>query len=1222
MSSDELEDQLRELLRPVELVCNADIPDDLVALAEEAIRPHVNSSTIETMAWRRPASLATYFVIRGSERYTRNSLWPQLGVTEQSSRAGETFLRSLGQLGLPTFQREVAAVSARRFVAPLLVHGAFPAAAAARFAERVQQEMRRGLTGGAEARRRLLADRDIELVIRRPAMRLLEWVPVYADDLLEAVIEHIERPTESTAARLPRHIAEALDRNAEATRGLTRLRPPVIRFELWQDYGPEVVAVQAGWYVKIGEATRYLQPDDAAEVSPTVTVSSTREGRESVVWRPQPVWFFTDSGQLIGADEPLPKSCVALLPRARHLLNDRGDRVPEVEEGYPLALDWSGYRSCRLDLQASRSIHLNQEPERSWSVVTDDRLAVVGDTVAHALAADGAPVYSGAPAITAPGVSDRVMLTFRVDGGSVFTRSAAADDAGVVQCDAVMPEGAVSGTLSARTSDGRRLTQRLVVVPGLTVAPPEKPLGPAATGEVLADADTGMLESTEIAIPPQATTVGLPVAGLPSDSVQGVVPRVQWGIHSHELGRLELASGAIESTPEALTSASRWLIVRYTRATEVEAALKVGGAIAQHLPSRRTRSSGPDVHRVALPIDPLADTIRSNQGLAMELAIVVDGAEFTAIEIGGVTGHAARTFEPTRQRSSTAPQERSPFADLPWLAERRNDTRTPDDHLVERLTKQIAGAGPVNSVVSFLRVLGHARIKWLSESDARVKERELNQLFAVADAMWRLDGVWYRVFAGHDLRSRFKQRARTHRDRLRRLNVDDRNIREQWLLGRVPAFDRLDNWSHTEWIELALPDRSQAGIQWIPAVALFYCLALVAGDDESGPVIAEIAILEPELLLETVTLVLRTFSSGRGVTMPTFTLRDSDEDAGEGVDLDEPNQSPAPAFVPTGPPAAIEDCTIEVSDRVLRITPPPGTTVPGVRVSSARAAEFVAPGRPDPTGTIQVTLPDDLSGEYSISVIDGSLLRLGPTPGFDIKLDDRGARPPRTPSPTATTLDAIADLQLRGLIEDVRSALGAGQLHAESVSELFDDERAGARALVRYAALPGSSDLDSLAVACLPTSFIFSSLGVARAELSVVMRKSRLLYACLAPRSSDAWRALGWPAGIRFNSNGAVDAFVGYVRDQQRAVHATTMRYSNAASLPNYELIARAAARLDSSGVDTPFLDLVTATHRMLTVAAVEPEAMRMVLSALRSSPDAAARAVLAGTALALITNY
>jgi len=55
--------------------------------------------------------------------------------------------------------------------------------------------------------------------------------------------------------------------------------------------------------------------------------------------------------------------------------------------------------------------------------------------------------------------------------------------------------------------------------------------------------------------------------------------------------------------------------------------------------------------------------------------------------------------------------------------------------------------------------------------------------------------------------------------------------------------------------------------------------------------------------------------------------------------------------------------------------------------------------------------------------------------------------------------------------------------------------------------------------------------------------------------------------------------------------------------------------RLERRQVDEAFLDVIVATRRMLAVEAVTSEAMRMILTALRESPEATSHAVLAGVA-------
>ena len=121
---EQVERDLRRLLMPVELVCEADIPQDLIDAAEAGILPLIRSDQYRTVTRLFPATYVTYLVCCGAERYARNRFWPQVGVVGSSSDAGRSFLASLDSLSLPDFETFVEQAGARRYVAPILIHGA------------------------------------------------------------------------------------------------------------------------------------------------------------------------------------------------------------------------------------------------------------------------------------------------------------------------------------------------------------------------------------------------------------------------------------------------------------------------------------------------------------------------------------------------------------------------------------------------------------------------------------------------------------------------------------------------------------------------------------------------------------------------------------------------------------------------------------------------------------------------------------------------------------------------------------------------------------------------------------------------------------------------------------------------------------------------------------------------------------------------------------------
>lgn len=1226
---DDLERSLRQHLESAELVCDAQIPDDLVDAAEAVIRPICNSLAMDRVHEKRPAALVTYFAIRGSERYEFNGLWPQLGVTTKSSRAGQAFLRSLQRLNLPTFQDEVAAVKARTYVAPVLMHGAFPADVAHHFVERVERELRVGLVSAAEARQRLLRDPEIVHSIRRPASRLLEWAPEYAERLLDSVIAYIEDPGGGALAQLPFHLQQALTTNADRRRGLKRLRPPTAIFELWTGYGPEVVASGDGepWTLTTALRSELLGDDDRVELVPDAEAVVEREGRRVVVFERGPAWVFGLDGRVVPSKSSVPQQCVVLLPHGSQVSSNGAGVVHEVEYGVPLSGSWSAYRSVEVSMSQVTELAVSHADGRRqhWRVGSSP-VALVGEPVAGVLDAAGQPVHSSVPSLRVSQIGDdAVTLWFDSGNGEHRHDRQQPDPRGLIDLAKVVGRLPATGRLTARLPDGSRESWALTVVPGLTVGVPQAPLGPGDPASVEYGWDA-CAELVDVDIVPPATTVALSIDGLADGAVNVTVPRVQWGLRADGVGRLDLAPGAIQTEVGELIDRARWLVVRCGQPAQIGMRLLIDGVERQRVPSAGSRSSG-GLHHRSFDLQSLRDTLRSHRESSVRIEIDVDDVRLAAVECGGVAVTAPRswTVSPvTRSRRDDG----ALWRDVPWLrGVHRGGSQLPmaDPDRVDELELRLRLDGDAGAIVTFLRVLGARVQRWkLTEFPAGDSAADWAVMNAVADRLWRTDGERLRLFSGDELDRRLGSWARTWRDRYRRASVQERSEFDMWLIGRIPPIDRLEGWRNKEWLAITLPPSAGPSAQWIPAAVLYACLATAGGDDDAGPVVVAAARHQPQLLLEIVAFMLQACRKGHRFHVPVLAALPEEPDPTADTDSEDVDMvddaGVGPGVVLSS--LTLSEVNISVDAGVIRVEPAAGVASPVLRLGQNGRVEAILPMQLDDDSLI-ASPPGDLDGTFTVQFQVGHelLSRIGD--GVTIELERRKWSPPLFPV-TSRHMRDLTEMHTYSLVERVAAAVRADRLRDAPIEELFDDERAAGSALLAYARGREADLLDRIAIAIAPSALLFSQL-CDLPESQWLVATSPLLYAVITTRDRHTWRPLGWPANIDLTQRpSTIDALAGWVRGLAGAVvkiEAPTYRYAMSSQISGHELFARAITLLERRDVDESFIDLMVAMHRQLAFDHVTPEATRLLLTAYDTNPSATRAAVLAGIAVFTILN-
>ena len=1209
---EQVERDLRRLLMPVELVCEADIPQDLIDAAEAGILPLIRSDQYRTVTRLFPATYVTYLVCCGAERYARNRFWPQVGVVGNSSDAGRSFLASLDSLSLPDFETFVEQAGARRYVAPILIHGALPSSVASRLVERVEQELRRGLVSGAEARSRMLRDPDIELTLRRPATRLLQWCPEYADRLLDALIDHIENPGGAGLSRLPTHLQQALLTNANRRQGLRRLVMPTIDFQMWSGFGPEVVgAPSLRWSIEFGGNVVHLAHDERVEVPPNSDVIASLGGRRLPLLAAQDVLFFDHSGRPVPADAQLPTSFVAVLPRNWSLRTPDGERLPEDDEGVPLTGSWSRHRSCGLTI-VDRSLVCagpTDEPDNHRirrSVTERTEASLVGAVVTEATSTFGGAVYSATPTVAAPGATSESLGAWFTPVGAAM-RYITLERVGSTYELSDLGAGALAGSLQLRSGGSiRGATLPFAVVPGLEIVVPTIPLGPHDISTITAIADEGVLVAEgDLVVGAAEAEVHLEVVGLPPGSVSVALPRVQWSLRSERLARLDLASGTIAIEHADLVKEPLWLNVRCGHSSNVAAQLVVSGVDAQRIQSKPTKATGPSEHHRSIALDELRDTLRAHPDEPIDVVVVVDGYRFTAVTCEGTTAAPlARAWRaPTPQ-----PELENKWRKVPWLRDLSDAGGRSTD--LERRLRQLGGD---DAVVLFLRIVGQQQQSWkLTEFPHGASGREWLELMEAANALWRIDGVRLRDFTGV-LEERLRQWSRSRRETLRKAPELHRQAIEAWLLGRVPPVARLTTWEHREWLEMALPPKSAVSCQWLPATIIYHCVALLTGQEDSGPVIASAIDLEPALVLEVLAFLMQVLHGGRRIRPPVID---------ESADEQEPAEAESELEAAVLPMLAVSECAIDVnSASSIYITAPRASSVPMFRLSRSGKPVALLAGTAD---DLRITLsrPIDVDGVVQLSIVTGD--ELGAIEeAIDIHLP-ASAQLPTPRSVLVSDPARLNDARLDSLLDQITVIAHAGGIGPKLVEELFEDERDAAQALVRLSHRCGPNPaIDEVGIAVLPTAMLFSDLGVTLAQGGAV--DDRVVFAALAPRDPAGWRKVGWPNPSHFDAGSRpLDDLFGFAMKLARKhaqLELPTKRYASSREYPNFQIVNSWVHQMARSVPRAAFLDLIVATHRMLTVDALVDEAMRTLLLAHVREPAATSDAVVAGVALFLATH-
>jgi hypothetical protein len=1218
--TDGLEYELRDLLAGVELVCEADISADQVDAAERVVREGLRGQPASAVARTLPASLVTYFVLRGSEVYTRNSFWEPLGITSRTSEAGQAFLTSLGRLGLPTFTEQIENAGARRFVAPILIHGALPATVATRLVECVENELRRGLVDAGEARRRLLRQPDIEFVLHRPAVRLLDWCPVYAERLLDAVIDYIESPTGDDLRRLPRHLQGALRRDTQRRIGLKRLRTPHVEFLFWAGIGPEVVGAEgASWVLQDRDASRRLGHDERYDIQPASDIRVTGASREIRLWQPTEFAFFDSRGRPIDAEQPIPQFCTALLPRDWGVFDPDDRRIEEREEGEQLSGSWSRHRSCGIFIGDLAEISVGPTADSSirikrLTVQLRSEPAFLGEVCPEAVGPKESLVYRVVPRVHLPGrTSSSVRVRFHPRNGPSRFGSAALVEGrpGLYSIESVIAQAPETGVLEIVES-GQLLD--LTFVPELLVSECDALLGPGEASRIVVSAKPGVLiHDGIIQVPAAALDVRLAITGFPERTITVPVPRVRWSLRAAGEARVSFADGLIQTDVDALTDLDVRLFVRCGRPVEVGLRVRVDGEDAQTISPRATSSTGPVEHYRSIALAELRDTIRAHRSAHVELNLNISGREFPAIVCGhGAIKEAQRTWGMRRPQSTPAPNN-DVFRGIDWI---RKATTEPTPMNADRqLLASLRQADGADSVVTFLRNLHFRQLAWKGdEFPSGPSGRDWESLEGVAHALWGLTGVRHREFTG-DQRERLRRWAGTRRERWRQAPEKDRRAVEEWMIRVVPRRDQLRQWRHVDLLDDTLPYRKNVSSEWLPGTVLFNVFALIGGDLEASIAVSEAVTMAPELTLEAVAFAMQFLHNGLRILAPEPAAEHEDDHSefDDGLEV--------ASNVERATIDSLDNCAVTATIAGIELVTGFDCDPPVLRLSrnGRPVALLASTGGPS---RFTVSVPTSIHGEVGLQLVDPRAVTSNSVP--EVVIDIPATKPRKERSTTLRDLDSLAEGRFDALVDQIAADAALSIVSSGRVDALFDDEQVAALALIRMTRRGHSrAAVQRTALAVLPAAFLFSDIRVP--DLSALANSNRLLFAALAPHSPASWAAIGWPNAKTFFSPRSWTELAGFAARLARGDAPTdlvTFHYASASVYPNPDRLKHTIERLRANRVSPCFVDLMIATHRALTIDHLTTEATRMLLDAHQKSPQFTSNAAIAGVASVLAGSH
>ncbi|MGE3327156.1 MAG: hypothetical protein AB7N61_17325 [Acidimicrobiia bacterium] len=1186
---------IRAKLEVVELICEAELSDDELQVAESLCRKHFTFGTADRLANAYPATLCAYVAIMGAARYDPPALWPQLGVEGNSSPVGQAFLKALRSLGLDDFQDMVRRENARVYLAPILIHGGIPSSAAHRIVERVDEDLRRGLIDGADEVRRIQRDPDAISKLTRPVVRLFKYVPEFGADLIESVIDILTgEDTAASGRRLPHHLQEAL-RGAESRkqRGLTRLKLPFVQIEPWLPTGPEIVVPPGAgsWTVTLGNSTYVVGERLTAALHNAPRATASSGGRLVRLWSDPTVLWFTENGRLVNPGAPLPTYPIVLIEHGWHI-HVNGHQPEIIEEGPALGGTWQRHRLVTLDLSPGGSIEIVDPDGSATKITTPIRPAAPalnGVVVPWVSGPGGRPVFRTAPELTINTGAPTPMVWFRPIGHATIAKRLRRGAHGRIDLAGIVGDDAVAGDVEVRDAAGKRITLPLAVVPGIRLdGLPEFMLADESCAVRL----TTRVTTADITIPALVET--LTVSSVAPFDLELEVPRVTWTLRSQAPTRVAPSSSVIHITAKDLARDGTYLVIRGAGANLSALVLEADGKTLQRVALSSRLTSGDNS---AVSLAPFSDTLTHHSSERLSLLVEIGSAVLRVADTG--QGSAGTLPVPSH-------------------------VALPEDR-VKALAQRFSGLDEASRVVEYLALLGELSQRRATRGvDAVITAglAGINGLEELANSQWQTRGIRYRDYSGKLEQNILKWHKRVHQ-RVRKMHQSDRNSLVLWTLGRwFPGQDDLDGWTFRNVWTAVLGGRTDPKLEdRYPCLLLYEALHICGGGaDEAGVFASALDFGRADLieLIAVLTEAART-NEVRLSAPPVFVSPDEPEldDSWAGPDLES-----SETIRPTGRAAFADPSTVQVAVEGHRLI---------VHTADAAASAIVrlwtddrhagaALIAPIVNGRGELEIPPGMHGTFLVEPV-GSPLPLAPGGALASLNIAPDAQQRRSHSHVVTSLSDLSSASVDVLLNDCLTNARSGRYDPRLVSELFEDETAAFTALARLANAKktASEDLDALAISLLPTATIFGGLAIhdggARARL---IRSSGLLGMLVLPRAASQWRDVGFPNPHRFDSG--TRSFNDIVALAK--VKITDLR---APLVPSYDLpvlrdhrVAGTLSTIQSNGATEAFVYALTTTLAAIRVEQVSDEAVRTLLWLHRGWAVVPASAVLCGFALHL----
>lgn len=672
----QVEAEVRRLLGPARLVCEVEWPEDVLTAVRGcwAFMPHAPNKPAKAgeFVTAYPATGVLFLVQHGVRNYRENDYWTDLRLGTEQNRTGEAFERALRSLGLETFAqfRQPGEPPARRFVAPILAHGGIPASQAPDFLRDVLFPALRHGHGSTGADLVARWRRDPPTGLTRTVGRFLLHGGGTAVDLLDRIIALGSIPradlAAGTAAGVPRHIVDAF--LAVPASQVPRPRPvlprPAVVLDPWGEAGPVLelppVVRELGeglvWVVEDGSgATRIERAYPRRDFTPVPLHPAdqwrvtAKRGDEVVFERTyecfgdNEIVCFDDARAYVSdADGLRAEHAWVVAPRAITLASVEADGHRMLRgETADFYGAWSKYRGTRVDLR-SVEILAAMEGDREASRVPVLHTATATPSFTTTALRDvrsqeGLDVRAALPEVRLPaGASWTVRLTTPAGASAVRV-----EDVGELPQTLALADLAGGQALGVYVVDAvgplaSDLHERFLLVPGLSVATPDAPVGPAAGEVPVAVAcgpdvkfpGGGWGEPATVTVAPEEAQAELWAFARDHAGKAGMlvsIPRIRWAWRGTD-SLPDFVTAKMAFRPEQLGTDMATLLVATGR-PDVHVRVYLADAAGVRIVAADTAGRSNEGGRFAISLRGLEDSARADAHTGLQLILGVGEAK-------------------------------------------------------------------------------------------------------------------------------------------------------------------------------------------------------------------------------------------------------------------------------------------------------------------------------------------------------------------------------------------------------------------------------------------------------------------------------------------------------------------------------------------------------------------------------------------------------------------